>query len=138
MPSLVMDASFVLALIMPDEADPPEHGALSSAREEAVAVPMLWWTEVGHAVMLAVRHERMTEAERREGLARLRGMAIETDPDGYRAAWDRTTDLAVRHRLSLYDATYLELALRLGARLATLDRAMRRAAAEEGIPLLPA
>ena len=47
-------------------------------------------------------------------------------------------DLAQRHGLTLYDVCYLDLAQRLGATLMSTDRAMRRAATTERIPLLPA
>ncbi|TCZ57181.1 type II toxin-antitoxin system VapC family toxin [Roseicella aquatilis] len=137
MPGVVLDASFILAYVMPDEATPPSAQSLVEAVEAGLVVPALWWIEIGHTAMLAVRNGRITEAERRDGLARLARLDIETDTEGYRAAWTAATVLAERHRLSLYDATYLELAMRRGASLATLDGAMRRAATAEGVALLP-
>jgi predicted nucleic acid-binding protein len=50
--------------------------------------------------------------------------------------WDRTLELADRHNLTVYDATYLELAMRLSLPLATLDEDLRKAAQREGVPLL--
>ncbi|WP_158292028.1 type II toxin-antitoxin system VapC family toxin [Paracraurococcus ruber] len=138
MPGVVLDASFALAFMLPDEAQPLPGEALAGAAVLGLTVPELWWIEVGHAALQAVRHGRMTEAERRDGLARLARLPIETDAEGRLFAWTATTALAERHRLSLYDATYLELALRLGAALATLDAALRRAAAAEGVALQPA
>lgn len=138
MPGIVLDASFALAFLLPDEATPPDARLLVEASTIGLVVPALWWIEVGHTAMLGVRHGRMTEAERRDGLARLASLPIETDAEGHRASWTATTGLAERHRLSLYDATYIELAMRRGAGLATLDAAMRRAATAEGIALLPA
>jgi predicted nucleic acid-binding protein len=57
---------------------------------------------------------------------------LETD----RQAWDATARLAERHRLTLYDAAYLELALRLGLPLATLDRELRATASGEKVKVL--
>jgi predicted nucleic acid-binding protein len=138
MPGIVLDASFALAFVLPDVATPPDAQLLVEASAIGLLVPALWWIEVGHTAMLGVRHGRMTEAERRDGLARLASLDIETDSDGHRATWNATTSLTGRHRLSLYDASCIELALRRGTSLATLDAAMRRAADAEGIALLPA
>jgi predicted nucleic acid-binding protein len=62
-------------------------------------------------------------------------MDIKTDPDTGRHAWGRTRDLADRFRLTSYDAAYLELAVRRGLKLATLDQALARVGGELGVRL---
>jgi predicted nucleic acid-binding protein len=69
-------------------------------------------------------------------LADLSLLPISLDPETDRQAWDATLQLAHRHRLTLYDAAYLELAQRRGLPLATLDRDLRTAATAEGVHLL--
>jgi predicted nucleic acid-binding protein len=71
-------------------------------------------------------------------LADLGLLPIRLDPETDRQAWGRTAQLASRHRLTLYDAAYLELAQRRGLPLATLDRELRTAALTEGMSLLGA
>ncbi|MFM7703821.1 MAG: type II toxin-antitoxin system VapC family toxin [Rubrivivax sp.] len=60
------------------------------------------------------------------------------DTETSRQAWSTTAQLADRYRLTLRDAANLELALRLGLPLATLDEELRQAARSEGLPYLPA
>jgi predicted nucleic acid-binding protein len=78
----------------------------------------------------------MTASRRDEVLARLQLLPIEIDSETSHHSWGRTLDLADRHKLTVYDATYLELALRRALPLATLDRDLRNAAQAEGIKLL--
>jgi predicted nucleic acid-binding protein len=76
-------------------------------------------------------------AEFRDGaLADLALLPIQIDPETDRQAWGATARLAERHRLTLYDAAYLELALRRGLPLATLDKDLRAAASAEKVQLL--
>jgi predicted nucleic acid-binding protein len=69
-------------------------------------------------------------------LADLELLPIQTDPDTEKHAWRSTLRLADLHRLSVYDAAYLELAMRRGLPLASLDRELRVAAAAENVVLL--
>ena len=80
--------------------------------------------------------KRINLAFRDQPLADLSGLPIHVDPLTSDQAWTATLRLADRHRLTLYDAAYLELALRLTLPLATLDRELIRAAAMESVPLL--
>jgi predicted nucleic acid-binding protein len=66
----------------------------------------------------------------------LESLPISIDWETRNHTWGKTLELADRHRLTVYDATYLELALRLSLPLATLDDELRNAAQLEGVPLL--
>jgi predicted nucleic acid-binding protein len=65
-------------------------------------------------------------------------LPIQVDPETDRQAWGATLRLAQRHRITLYDTAYLELAQRRGLPLATLDSDLRRAAEAEGLEVLGA
>ena len=74
--------------------------------------------------------------EARKGAGRSGRLPIIEDAETGTHAWGRTIALADAHKLTVYNATYLELAVRLSLPLATLDEDLRGAAAHEGIPLL--
>jgi predicted nucleic acid-binding protein len=85
---------------------------------------------------MGVRRSRITAKERNIALASLSEMNIVTDHQTDDPIWNQTLNLADPYSLTVYDATYLELAKRLSLPLATLDRQLRTAAQAESIPLL--
>lgn len=134
---LVLDNSVVMRWLFADgsEADRryAEEVLACFEREEAVAlVPAVWPLEVGNVVVLAEAQGLLQEARSIAFLALLRDMAIEIDPASNRFALSETLQLARRHGLSTYDASYLELALREGLPLATLDADLRKALKKAG------
>jgi predicted nucleic acid-binding protein len=99
-------------------------------------VPQLWPLEVLNGLNMAERRKRI-DAARRKGLAAfLRALPITVDADTATEAWDGIQRLAIRFRLTLYDAAYLELAQRRELPLATLDKQLRTAATGLGVRLL--
>ena len=98
-------------------------------------VPDLWRIEIANCLTQGMRRSRITAIERSESLSDLANMGIVTDNQTGKHIWHETLMLADRHRLTVYDATYLELALRLSLPLATLDDDLRLAAQQEGVPL---
>jgi predicted nucleic acid-binding protein len=129
----VLDASIALAWAFVEERRPPTSLALTRARTDEALVPSLWWFEVRNALLVNERRRRLAEAETAEFLENLSRLRIVMDyaPD------DRSLlSLARRHRLSVYDAAYLELAQREGVPLATLDNELARAARAEKVPLI--
>lgn len=99
-------------------------------------VPGLWRLEVANVLEMGVRRKRHSADFRDATLFDLAQLPIQVDADTDRQAWDATLHLAIRHQLTLYDAAYLELALRRDLALATLDEALRNAAGAEKISLL--
>ena len=85
---------------------------------------------------MGVRRGRTDAPFRDAVLSDLGLMPISLDLETDRQAWGPTIQIAVRHRLTLYDASYLELAKRRSLPLATLDRELRAAASAEGVMLL--
>lgn len=121
---LVLDASTALAWIYarekPDEAACAER-VLQATAEMEVVVPSLWHTEIANALLVGERRKIITEAQAFDYLARLARLPIATDNVVPAARQDQVMAIARAYRLSAYDATYLDLALRTGAVLATFD-----------------
>ena len=130
MSGLVVDASIVAAWLSDDEHESRADRALIRLEEDGATVPQLWHLETRNFLLTAERRGRLSSSEVMERLDALKDLPIRTDdePDLQSAF-----DLARAYGLSLYDAVYLELARRQGAELATLDRALGRAAAAEGV-----
>jgi predicted nucleic acid-binding protein len=96
-------------------------------------VPILWWFEVRNVLVINERRGRIDPPSSSAFLTDLEGLPIHFDrqPNG-----ERVLALARTHRLTVYDAAYLELALRVDAPLATLDGQLARAARAEKVSLL--
>lgn len=100
------------------------------------SAPALWSLEIANALEMAVRRSRIT-AEHRKACAQLLGaLPIRLVPLDKLDALGPVADLARRRGLSVYDATYLQLALLQAAPIATRDLALNRAATAEGVPSL--
>ena len=134
--SLVLDSSATLSWIYNDETTDAIRHVFDALGEEGAWVPGLWKLEVANILEMGVRSGRHDAAFRDATIADLALLSISLDPETDRQAWGPTVQLAARHRLTLYDAAYLELALRRGLPLATLDRELRSAARAEGVVLL--
>lgn len=104
------------------------------ADEATALVPAIWPLEVGNVITRAEARGALDEARGTEFIALLSAMAIEPDQESIDQALTQTLHLARQHRLSTYDAAYLELALRKGVPIATLDTDLRAAANAAGTP----
>jgi len=133
--SLVLDCSVALAWVLPDENQPVADQLLTKLQQQSACVPQLWPLEVGNVLLVAQRRGRMTEAEAGLAITSLRALPLDIDPYTHENALGETIHLARLYGLSLYDATYLELALRKELPLATLDRRLREAAQAATIEL---
>lgn len=134
--SVVLDASLTVAWFFESERTPPVVAVLDLILESEAHVPTLWPLEVANALQVAARRGRMQLDARDGALRELEGMPISVAIDDARTTWGATLALADHHRLTVYDATYLELALRRGLPLATLDGALCAAAEAEGLVVL--
>lgn len=132
----VLDSSVGLAWVLPGEGDGATEALLDEVAAEGAAAPGVWPLETANVLLRAERAKRITSDERRRALATLAALPIHIDADTAVQAWDRTLNLAEAQGLTLYDASYLELALRLSLPLASLDRTLRRAAAACDVLLL--
>jgi len=96
-------------------------------------VPVTWGLEVANVIARAEAKTLITEARSTEFLEMLEALDIDVDSATFTHAMSDTLQLARRYRLSAYDASYLELALRLGIPMATLDTDLQVAAKKAGV-----
>jgi len=136
--SFVLDASVAVAWCFDDEGTPAAWALLDRLRSAPAHVPALWELEIGNILLAAERRRRITQARAVEFLGILGELDIRVDPDLRGRALRDVLPLARERRLTTYDATYLELAMRLGLPLATKDTALARAAAALRIKTLAA
>ena len=129
----VLDASVAASWLLDDEDDPDASAALERLGQEDALVPQLWHIEIRNCLLVAQRRRRLSNNDLGERLRALAGLPVRTDAD-YDP--DSSFALAQEHGLSFYDALYLNLAQRRCVPLATLDRALRRAAAAEGVAVV--
>jgi predicted nucleic acid-binding protein len=129
----VVDASVALGWALEDEAHSLPAQALAQLLASEAWAPSLWWFELRNALVVNERRGRLSEADTAlflNSVARL-PVNLDREPDGTTVLM-----LARRHRLTVYDSSYLELALRLGVPLASLDGELRQAATACGVALL--
>jgi predicted nucleic acid-binding protein len=129
----VVDNSIVACWALTDEDHPHATLALNRLSSDTGLVPSLWWFEVRNILVINERRKRLTEAESAAFLRFLSDLPVTTDRMPNEAEVFR---LARTHRLTVYDACYLELAQRTGTSLATLDADLIRAAKAEAVPLM--
>jgi len=132
---LVLDASFALTLVLVLEEE--ISARLPNIADSAAIVPAVWPLEVANVLLLALRRKRLDGPTYSEALQRAATIAPLMDAAGLEQIWGRSSELAQRHNLTVYDASYLELALRSGLPLASLDPRLRAATTAEGVPLFP-
>jgi predicted nucleic acid-binding protein len=136
--SLVLDASASLAWVLLDESTESIENVFAHLIAKGAWVPAFWRLEVAKILEHGVRRGRHDAAFRDATLADLAQLPILEDSETNEHTWGATLRLAAKHRLTTYDAAYLELALRREVPLATLDQELRSAARAEGLTLLGA
>jgi len=134
----VIDASVALAWCFGDERTEATARLLERLQTDAATVPNLWHLEVANGLALAERRGRITPAESAELIALLEMIEIVVDGETPARAFTRVLDLAREERLTAYDASYLELAMRLGLLLASKDADLCDAAERLGVSVLRA
>ena len=111
--AFVLDASVAFTWVYPSQASVETEQLLVEVEAGAVAVvPSLWFLEVANGLLAAQRRKLLTAVERKEALARLSSLTFTVDDETDRAAFRKTSELAEKYGLSVYDAAYLEAAIR--------------------------
>ena len=132
----MLDNSVALAWCFEDEQTPVVMDLLDRVAETGANAPLLWPLEALNGLLVAERRRRL-DPDRRARLAMfLRELPIRLDIETADQAWEATAKLAQDLKLTLYDAAYLELALRRRLPLASLDQDLRQAAAAVGVEVL--
>jgi predicted nucleic acid-binding protein len=134
--SLVLDSSVTVAWLYCEEKRQVADEIFSNLIDTGAWVPSLWHLEVANVLQIGIRRQRHDADFRDRIFSDLTRLPIRVDAETHQQAWGETARLAERHRLTTYDAAYLELAVRRGLPLATFDEDLRRAAAAEKIQLL--
>ncbi len=128
--SIVVDASSLLCLAFDDEGVPYGAALIDAVRDEGGLAPSILWYELRNALVVNERRGRIQPERSTAFLGLLDELPIALQPF---QADSGVLDLARRLGLSVYDASYLELALRLGIPLATLDEDLQKAAKKAGV-----
>ncbi len=134
--TFVLDNSVALAWCFEDEQTPAVMALLDRVAATGATAPLLWPLEALNGLLMAERRRRIGPEKRQELAGLLRSLPITLDEETASQAWENTARLAERFRLSIYDATYLELAQRRRLPIATLDRDLKSAAAAIGVEAL--
>jgi len=130
----VIDCSVGFAWIHPNQATPETDKLLDEVEGgAAVVVPALWFIEMANSLLVLQRRKKLTGKERQAALETLSNMSFIVDDEPARVALRETSELAERYDLTVYDATYLELAVRRKLPLASRDSALLGAAKRCGV-----
>ena len=133
MSSMVVDSSVTMAWCFDDENSALADAVLDRLSETEVWVPSLWSFEVANVLLVAERRGRLKAAESARFVELLGGLPILIDDSSHRRALGAVLASGRKLGLSAYDAAYLELAMRLGAVMATADEKLRAACRECGV-----
>lgn len=129
----VLDASLAMTWALKDEGHQIADIAIERLRTDEAFVPNVWWYEVRNALLMNERRGRLNQEGTTFYLNQLARLSINID---FMHNQDQVFMLARRHRLTLYDSAYLEIAVRRSCQLATFDKALMRAARSERVSLV--
>ena len=135
--ALVLDASVALSWCFEDEPHAYGDAVLEHLETGEALVPGIWPLEVGNALLVAERRERLTKADSARFLTLLGQLPIIVEQDSPERMFGEIIALARAHSLSTYDASYLDLAMRNGLPLATQDARLVHAAGQCRVETYP-
>jgi predicted nucleic acid-binding protein len=118
---------------MRDEDHPLADLAFLELQAGSAVVPGIWWYEIRNVLVLNERRDRISTVDSTQFVRELEQFRIDIDFPGSGAP---VMELSRKHKLSVYDAAYLALAMREHLPLATLDRGLTAAAVAEGVQLV--
>jgi predicted nucleic acid-binding protein len=130
---IVIDASVALAWCFPDEASDYADSVLLALENRTAIVPSIWSVEITNALFVGERRKRIQQPEVRRFVELLTALTILEDGQPFADTMSNILPLSREYELSAYDAAYLDVAVRHGAPLATLDSALQKAGRAAGI-----
>ena len=130
MADFVIDNSIVMSWCFADEDNPYADQVLSSLEMHEACVPAIWPLEVGNVLLVAERRKRLSKADSVRFLELLHDLPITVIQEPPERMCREIVSLAREQKLSTYDASYLDLAMRKGLPVATLDRSLKQAASQ--------
>jgi predicted nucleic acid-binding protein len=138
MATFIADASVVLPWCFPDEADSWTDSLLDRLRGgDRIAVPAHWPTEISNGLLMGLRRKRILPGRPELFWDDLAVLPIAVEPPLTLQQAKDVLALCQRRGLTVYDAAYLELAMRRGLPLATQDSDLLKASQAEGVSLVP-
>ncbi len=135
MADFVVDNSVVMSWCFADENSGYADRVLAALETKTAAVPVVWPLEVANVLLVAERKKRLGKADSIRFLELLRELPLEVIQEAPQRMTGEIMALAREQQLSSYDASYLDLAMRKGLPLATLDAALIKAAEKCGVLL---
>ncbi len=133
----VVDASIGVAWVHPAQSTTQSQALLDAIVGGAVVrAPALWSLETANALLVLTRRGKLTDEERVDALSALARLAVVLDHEMAARAFGKLSDLAVRHGLTVYDAAYVELAIRRKLPIACKDGPLRTAAKRARVKVL--
>ena len=135
--SFIVDCSVALAWVFGNQATEYTRELLMKQRRgAALVVPSLWYYEVANGLVVGLRRRLLTADNHADALRFFKSLRLTRDDEGVEEAFSVTSTLSQRYGLTVYDASYLELALRRRIPFATRDVALQAAARKSGVELL--
>ena len=134
--SFVVDNSIVMSWCFADEKNDYADDTLNKLKHNSAIVPAIWQLEVINVLLVAKRQQRITQSDTAHFLALLNRLPITVEPVIYDSTMEKILAIGRSHQLSSYDSAYLELAMRHGIPIATLDSRLSIAAQTVAVPLL--
>lgn len=139
MKSMVLDGSMTLGFLLEDERFSGAMEVLDEIESGVITyVPNLWWHETANGLLMSEKRKRSTQAGTVSSLQVIQDLPITVDEEPMPHVAYNAVLLARQYSLTVYDATYLELAIRKGCALATADKRLAKAAVEAGVRLVGA
>ncbi|AGA28315.1 putative nucleic acid-binding protein, contains PIN domain [Singulisphaera acidiphila DSM 18658] len=132
---MILDCSIVMAWFFADESSEYADDVARQLPDQMAYVPSNWPLEVANTLIMGERRKRSTQTQAARLIKNLAALPITVDEESNLHAWNSTLSLAREQNLTAYDAAYLELAMRRGLPLATLDDKLKAAATAVGVPL---
>jgi predicted nucleic acid-binding protein len=132
----VIDNSVVMTWCFKDERSQYADAVLDRLERSAAIVPTIWPLEVGNVLLVAERKKRLSEADSIRFMALLSELPLLIDQEPPERMLKEILSLAREHRISTYDSSYLDLAMKKGLPLATLDKGLRKAAKRSDVSIL--
>ena len=135
--SFVIDTSVVITWCFKDEASQYADSVLDSLEHFTAIAPSIWPLEVGNVLLAAERKNRLSEADSIRFIALLFELPISVDQEPPERMIKEIFALAREHKLSAYDASYLDLAMKRGIPIATLDNRLMKTAKRSNVSIMP-
>jgi predicted nucleic acid-binding protein len=134
--NFVIDTSVVMSWCFKDEINRYADGVLDLLEEATAFAPSIWPLEVGNVLLVAERRKRLSEADSMRFVALLSELPIIVEQEPPERMIHEILVLAREHKLSSYDASYLDLAMRKGLSIATIDNNLIAAAKRSQVPIV--